>query len=256
MAGSGVTAQSLRDGFLRALISSYPVLADSSLDAQLVDGIEETEAMVARELGTRFGVVHFRPNRGAGEPAALPAGEEYEYPMQWPGRIPGDGFPRLRPRVRPIVEVVDLTLELPGALIKKYTIPTDWLRVDRQSNEILVAPTGGTAMYALAYGQGMMNWRLPATAQLEYRAGLDEAGMSRWPQIRRLVAVRAMLILMPTLSLWINPGMLSSESADGLSQSRGSGYVFKDMEDRLGKEAETLLNRILDVWEGPSVTYL
>lgn len=256
MAGSGVTAQSLRDGFLRALISSYPVLADSSLDVQLSDAIEEVEAQVARDLGTRFGLVHFRPNRGAGEPAVLPAGEEYEYPMQWPGRIPGDGFPRLRPRIRPIVEVLDLSLDVPGALVKTYTIPLEWLRVDRQTNEIMVAPSAGTAPYALAQGLGLLNYRLPATAKLEYRAGLDDAGMSRWPQIRRLVAVRAMLVLMPTLSLWINPGMLSSESADGLSQSRGSGYVFKDMEDRLGKEAETLLNRILDVWEGPSITYL
>jgi hypothetical protein len=65
-----------------------------------------------------------------------------------------------------------------------------------------------------------------------------------------------MILLMPTLSLWVNPGQFSSESADGLSQSRSSAYVFRDMEERLGKEAEALLNRILDVWEGPSVLYL
>lgn len=256
MAGSGVTAQTLRDGFLRGLIASYPVLADTSLDTQLVDAIEESEAMVARELGTRFGVVHFRPTRDAVALAVLPAGEEYEFPMQWNGRIPGDGFPRLRPRVRPIVDIIDLTLDVPGALVKSYTIPLGWLRVDRRTHEIIVAPSAGTAPYALVQGLGLLNYRLPATAKLEYRAGLDDAAMAQWPQIKRLVAVKAMILLMPTMSLWINPGMLSSESADGLSQSRGSGYVFKDMEERLGKESETLLNRILDVWEGPSVTYL
>lgn len=256
MAGSGVTAQSLRDGFLRGLILAYPALADPSLDVQMVDAIAETEAMVARELGTRFGVVHFRPTRDALALAVLPAGEEYEFPMQWSGRIPGDGFPRLRPRVRPIVEIIDLTLDVPGSLVKSYTLPLNWLRVDRQTHEIVVAPSAGTAPYALVQGLGLLNYRLPATAKLDYRAGLDDAALAQWPQIKRLVAVKSMILLMPTMSLWVNPGMLTSESADGLSQSRGSGYMFKDMEDRLGKEAETLLNRILDTWEGPSVTYL
>lgn len=257
MAGSGVTTQTLQDGFLRGLVAAYPILGDpTTLNPQLQDAIDEAEGQVARELGTRFGVTHFFPMRDAAAPAVLPVGSEYEYPMTWPGRIPGDGFARLKPRVRPIVEVISLQLDLPGALIPQFTVPLDWLRVDRQTNEIIVAPTGGTAAYALAYGQGFMNWRLPATVKLEYTAGLDDAGMLQWPQIKRLVSVRAMLQAMPTLSLWINPGMLSSESADGLSQSRGSGYVFRDMEERLSKEAETLLNRILDAWEGPSVTYL
>ena len=256
MAGSGVTPQTLRDGFLRGMLAAIPALADPSLDPQLADAIAFAESMVAKELGTRFGVTHFIPMRDAGAQSPPGAGNEYEYPMTWPGRIPGDGFPRFKPRVRPIVDIVGLTLDLPGALIAQFTVPVEWLRVDRQTNEVIVAPTGGTAAYALAYGQGFMNWRLPATLKLEYHAGLDEVAMQSWPQIKRLVALRAMLELMPTMSMWVNPGQFSSENADGLTQSRGSGYVFKDTEERLGKEAETLLNRILDVWEGPSMIYL
>ncbi len=257
MAGSsGVTPQYLRDGFLRGLLSAIPSLADPSLDGQLADAIAQGEAQVQRDLGTRFQVTHFLPQMDAGTPPVLADGMEYEFPYTWPGRVPGDGFARLKVRVRPIVQVVSMNLYVPGALIPNFQVPANWLRVDRQTHEIMVAPTAGSAAYALAFGQGFMNWRLPATVQLEYLAGLDEAGLAQWPQIKRLVALRSMLLLMPTMSLWVNPGQFSSESADGLTQSRNSAYMFKDMEDRLEKEAEALINRILDVWEGPSVLYL
>ncbi len=257
MAGSsGVTAQYLRDGFLRGLISAIPALADPSLDEAMADAIAQGEAQVQMDLGTRFQVTHFLPQMDAGVLAPVASGVEYEFPYTWPGRVPGDGFTRIKVRVRPIVQIVSMTLYVPGALIPNFPVPLEWLRVDRQTHEIMVAPTAGSAAYALAFGQGFMNWRLPATVQMEYYAGLDETGLSQWPQIKRLVALRSMLLLMPTMSLWVNPGQFSSESADGLTQSRNSAYMFKDMEDRLEKEAETLLNRILDVWEGPSMLYL
>ena len=47
MAGSsGVTAQYLRDGFLRGLISAIPALADPSLDEAMADAIAQGEAQV------------------------------------------------------------------------------------------------------------------------------------------------------------------------------------------------------------------
>jgi len=133
MAGSGVTAQSLRGGFLMGLQSAYPALADPSLDIEMADAIAYAESMVGKELGTRFGVTHFLPMQSASAPVALPAGSEYEYPMQWPGCIPGDGYPRLRTRVRPIVDVVSIVLNIPGSLVGQFPIPTDWLRVDRRT---------------------------------------------------------------------------------------------------------------------------
>lgn len=246
---SGVTVRSLRDGLL-APLAAIPQLAsfpDTSIHAHII----AAEAEVERLLGTRFGVTRFLPYRDAAEPPA-PIDElhEYEPLYDWPGRIPGDGFPRLKPRVRPIVEVVSLSLSLPGAIISEFVVPLNWLRVDRLRHELLVAPSGGQAAYALAYGQGMMNWRLPSTCRIEYRAGLDEAGLEQWPQIQRLVELKAVLKILPTASMWLNPTALASVSADGLSQSRNSGYVWKDMADQFQAEADALRDEVLNRWDG------
>jgi hypothetical protein len=87
---------------------------------------------------------------------------------------------------------------------------------------------------------------------MKYRAGMDEQDWNRFPQINRLVALRAAIACLPTLALRINPTQVTSKSADGLSISRGSGYVFKDFEERLEKEAEAVQTQILDAWEGSS----
>lgn len=254
---SGVTVDSIKKGFLGAIIARFPSVMATFPDESIEEAIAEAEALVARELSTRFGVTQFIPERSASELPALDEGSEYEAPHQWPGRVPGDGFPVLTMRVRPVVEVQAMTLDLPGAIISQFEIPSEWLRVDRATSGVLVAPCGGHAAYALAYGQGMMNWRLPMTTWVKYRAGLSAADLAgKWAPVRRLVAVHAFLTLAPTLSMWMNPGNFSSESADGLSQSRSTGYVFKDMEERLGKEAEDLKRRILDMWDGPGLIVL
>jgi hypothetical protein len=91
---------------------------------------------------------------------------------------------------------------------------------------------------------------------LHYKAGLGADGIKRIPRIKRLVELRSAIRLLPSLSLIVNPTGVTSQSGDGLSESRASGFVFKDLEDRLQHEADEHLNAILDRWDGPQFMVL
>jgi hypothetical protein len=260
---SGVTAQELKDQLLYGLISQIPLLQSwGGIDDALTAAIEEAEGFVERELGTRFAVTQFRsymaaaaepvpPTPGPGQDAV-----EYEPPYQWPGYTPGDGYPRIRTRVRPLLEVTALKLNLPGSIVAPYTVPLGWLRVDRTIHEVMVAPSAGTVPFGLAQARWWTGLRLPQSALLEYRAGLGADGLKKWPQVLRLVKLHAAIAFLPTAGLILNPTVSTSESADGLSQSRSNGYVFKDLEDRLRSEAEALMLSMRNVWEGPGLFVL
>ena len=257
---TSVTPAFLLSGLLASVVSRVPNLADPTVATALLTlGIAQAVADVQKELGTRMDVTHFVPYLGAAAPPALdqtngPA--EYAGYQQWPGAIPGDGIPSFRPRCRPLVGINSCTLYFPGALITTFAIPLSWFRVDRQTSEIVVAPTGGDAVYALAYASGGMGWRTPQTMALDYTAGLGPDGMLQWPQVDHLISLRAVIKVLPTISSMFNPTGLSSISADGLTQSRSSGYVFKDLEERLKTEADELKRSILDLWDGPSFVML
>lgn len=257
MSGSGVDIAYLKQGYLAALLSRIKSLA-SFPDPQIQDAIDEAEASVQRDFGVRFDVTHFHPDRSAGEQADFAATvppsepEEYEAPYDWPGKLPGDGYNRILLRVRPIVEVIKVTLQFPGAIMGVFSIPLDWIRVDRATHQLLVAPSAGSAGYATIFGLGMTKYRTPMSVNIEYRAGLGPDGLKKWPLFKRLVALRAVLYLLPVFAAWVNPTGITSESADGLSQSR-SAYAFKDYNDALTKEAEDVEIKILAQWDGPQL---
>jgi hypothetical protein len=65
--------------------------------------------------------------------------------------------------------------------------------------------------------------------------------------------MRSTLALMPMLSSLLNPTAISSQSADGISQSRKSGFIFADLAEKLEKDCETLTNELLAAWDGPGL---
>lgn len=257
MAGSGVTVETLKADLLYGLLSRLPLLsAWPGLDGALDRAIKQAESFVAQELGTRWDVTQFRSYMGAADPGAPVSGEEFEAPYDWPGYTPGDGYPRIRTRVRPLVAVTGLNLNLPGSIVAPYSIPLSWCRVDRSTHEIMIAPSAGTVPFGLAQARWWTGLRIPEAALLEYTAGLGEAGLATYPQLARLASLHAALFFLPSAAIILNPSTLSSESADGLSQSRSNGYVFKDLEDRLRTEADALMLSFRHLWDGPGLTVL
>lgn len=247
-----LTSASILGGILAPVRAAFPDL--ESMSAESVDAIcESVQREVEVSLGMRFDVTRLVPWSGAGLPA-LAEGEESESPYQWPGRLPGDGFARFKPRVRPIQTVESITLRTPGSLVAAFEVPLDWIQVDRLSQEILICPTQGVSVLGSlvggGLGLGLFGSRAPNAVSITYTAGLGPAGLREWPQLRRLLELRTAVALLAKVSMYVNPSAVSSVSADGLSQSRSSGYVFKDMEERLREEADEIQRVVMDRWDG------
>jgi hypothetical protein len=253
-----VTPDYLLATYLSGLVTRLPRLAESPCADFLVDAIAEGSWKVQRDLGTRFVPTTFIPQFDTGNdgyPPQTSGPAEFEPYYQWPGVLPGDGFPLLKTRIRPIQQIVSLVLTVPGTIISQFTFDNSWLRTDRKSNQIMISPTGSNAIYALAYAMGGLAWRTAQSAALTYLAGLD-AQNPDWPKVNRLTAMRSTLALLPMLSGWLNPTALSSISADGLTQSRKTGYVFSDWAETLEKDCEKLTNELLGAWDGPGLFVL
>lgn len=257
----GLGPSLLRQGLLRGLLSPGASM-ENFPDTELETALLEATASVEQELSTRFRVTTFRGHLGPGPAPAIPKGEvgEMEGPYPWPSPCPGEGFLRFQVRVRPLIEVIGARVVLPGGGASRVELPTSWFRFDGQVGELILAPALGAAPL-MAVGlpiafPTLFSGRLPQSLLLTYRGGLGTAGIQRWPKLRRLVLLRAALQVLPALALEMNPGLLTSMSADGLSQSRSSGYALKELDDRLSSEAEALKASILDLWEGAALGVL
>lgn len=254
----GLGPSILRQGLLRGLIGPGAP-HESFPDDELAEALLDATSSVEQDLSTRFRVTTFRSHPGPG-PAPAPRGaDDVEAPYPWPSPLPGEGFIRLQTRVRPVIEVLGMQIVLPGAVGGRVEIPSSWFRLDSLAGEVVLMPSLGGP--ALAFGlplafPALFASRLPQSLLLTYRAGLGAAGLARWPKLRRLVLLRAALQILPALAPLANPGFLTSLSADGLSQSRASGYAFKDLEERLSGEADALKGTFLDLWDGPALGML
>lgn len=265
-----VDATYVKSKILPTLIGTGARYAGVVDDTTLGDFVAMAAAEVQQRLSTRFSVTTFkgwlgpgvRPANTApvvGDPAANPPvlpveGIEYEPPYQWPNISPSLGFLNWRFRVRPVVELVGGYLQLPGSYAPGLELQPDWFRLNFYSSEGTLMPSYGAAALVLPnLPFGLFNWmhqRIPEAVLFNYRAGMTDAEWALFPQINRLVGLRAGLRALPALSMKINPGGLTSQSADGLSQSRSSGYVFKDLEERLKGEADDIQSQVLDAWDG------
>ena len=228
--------------------------------------VQQAIRKVEQRLSTRVAITHFngwlgpmaRPANVPAVPATdtTPAVEavEIEAPYHWPSITPSDGFLTWKLNIRPIQEVIGGNFIIPGSNTPGIFLKPDWMRVDTNMGEITLMPQYGAAALVLPnLPFGLFNWmqqRIAHSTLWEYRAGLSESDWDRWPQINRLIGLEAALKFLPVLSFKINPSGVSSESGDGLSISRSSGYVFKDMAATLQEEADSISTQILDAWDG------
>jgi hypothetical protein len=261
-----VDAAYVRDTVLAPLIGRGARYENAVTLTTIEEFVAEAKLATEQRLSTRFTPTEFsgwdgkgsRPSPTAADPTAVPAvlPAEVEPAYMWPAISPGLGFLNFRLRMRPILEFYGGTLRLPGAPAPGVDLLPDWFRVESYTSELTLMPNfGGAALVMPNLPFGLFNWmkqRIPDGVLFKYRAGMDDQEWNRFPQVNRLVALRAAIACLPTLALRINPTQVTSKSADGLSLSRASGYVFKDFEERLDKEAEAVQTQILDAWEGSS----
>lgn len=254
-----ITPDKLRDTLLAGfeqLPELASILAD---DVVLQEQIDAAVSWVERELSTRFSVTRMRGWFGPGPKPTADAGEEWESAYDYPGRYPGDGYQRFVTRVRPIKEFIGGKIKLPGVTFAEADLPPEWFRFN-EWGELMMAPALFGAPFvssaALQSLVGFSRGRLPQAVTLDYKAGLDDNDLKRWPQLDRLVALKATQRLLPGFSTIMNPEAIANESADGLSQSRSSNFVYKDLNDHLEAEMKKEADIVRALWDGPDLMVL
>jgi hypothetical protein len=252
----------IRNRMLPHLIGKNGKYASAIPNELIEDHLADTITEVEQRLSTRFKITTFKGWMGPGPLPDPPAPDplhpeveaiEYEGPYLWPSISPGPGYPSFRVNIRPVIELVAAKLILPGANQPGADLNRDWFRVDSMGEMVLMPSYGAGAFMTPQLPFGLFNWynqRIPEALLFEYRAGMNEYHWRRFPQISHLVGIRTAIQLLPALSQRINPTGLTSESGDGLSISRKSGYVFADLEERMKKEGDETLSQILDKWDG------
>jgi hypothetical protein len=149
---------------------------------------------------------------------AMPYAEEpgYDYDA---GFFQGERWGYIVTRARPIISVEYIRLSYPNPTATFYTIPHDWLRLDKKYGHIrmvpasagFTAPLGAFVMQALGGGT-----TIPSMIQVKYTAGLTNVKSDpKWADLRGVIKKSAALRILEGAFL----PQSGSISADGLSQS-------------------------------------
>ena len=256
---TNITPERLQATLLKGF-GSLPEMSDLIADTDILQReIDAARAWVERDMSTRFSVTRMRGWFGPGLKPTAAEGEEYESAYDYPGRYPGDGYQRFVTRVRPIKQFLGGQIKLPGVTFAVADLPVDWFRF-QEFGELMMAPAMFGAPFvssaALQSLVGFSRGRLPQAVILDYKAGLDDDDLKRFPQLDRMVELKAMDRMLVTLSTIMNPEAIANESADGLSQSRSSNFVYKDLAERLEAELKKERDSLCAVWDGPDLLVL
>lgn len=249
----------VRTNILPGLIGTGAPFNAAVTDPQIQEAITNASAMAEQRLSTRFTVTEFRGFFGPGlrpdDDATQNPPLEYEDPYIWPSLVPGEGYLRWLPRVRPLVQVIKGTLYLPGVSVSPVPLDPSWIRCEyrKPGGEIVLMPLYGSTPFALPqlpFGFiSLAEQRIPLGVLWDYEAGLRPGDFARYPQLNRLVGLMAGVMVLPGLAMKINPTGKTSESADGLSVGR-QAYPFNDLEERLKAELQEIQDEILNAWDG------
>lgn len=129
----------------------------------------------------------------------------------------GESWGLLRLNTRPIISVESIKFNYPAPTQSFFTVPNDWIRLDKKAGIIQLVPASAAfaaplnAFIMAAMGGGR---RIPMMVQVRYTAGLQNIE-SKWPHLLSAVKRQCVLNL---VKIAMTP-QSGSISADGLSQS-------------------------------------
>lgn len=164
-----------------------------------------------------------------------------------PDMFLGDKWGLIETRHRPIISVTSIRFAYPliGGGASIFTVPTEWMRVDRQYGYVQIVAASSLQTMPLntfimgVLGSGRM---IPLMLLIRYTAGLSDVSTT-WPQILPLIYRMATYGILRDLML---PGS-GSISADGLSQS--ISYDYKAM----GAQIDEQVERLKSALSGPRI---
>lgn len=232
---------SLRAGRLAAMCGSLKVGKVS--DDYLWEAMQDSEAAMERDLGIFLSPTEVFPVRGPteaelaelqGRPFVVEAG--YDTP---PGFFSVQHWGSVQLRRSPVIKVISAKIVYPSQASPVFTIPNQWLLLDRNVLQVVPGPTGNDAVPLGVFAAQAMSggYSVPQMLQVRYQAGLTpEHPLYR--NVRDLTLRGAVLRILKNSFI----PQSSSISGDGLSQSR-SMDVDK-FEENLMAEVHALADRL------------
>ncbi len=215
-----------RDSIVGEMRSDRLVLASSLIDQSLMSDdyiwskVIAAQADAARRLRVLFGPTYVF----AGDPTQQEidaVGDNpwiveppYDYePDMWMA----DKWGMIILRMRPVMSVGSMVFHYPVPITSTFTVPSDWIRLDRKYGQVQMVPTGmatGTniALYLLqTIGGGR---QIPHMLHIRYRAGMNNPEAD-YPDLIDLIKKMAVVRMIQDSFV----PQSGSISADGLSQS-------------------------------------
>lgn len=209
-----------RSDRLMTLAATYAPSINPSED-YLLRQIRAAEREIARQLKVALEPTRVFPREPTeAEIAALPEGMPWvEEPANDfdPSFFRGERWGFIILNKRPVLKVHSIRFVYPSPHQAFYTIPYDWIRLDKRAGHIRLVPASAAwsaplnAFLMAAMGGGMT---IPGMIQVDYDAGLKDA-VQEWPDLIEVILKKAALNVLENLYLPAS----ASISGDGLSQS-------------------------------------
>lgn len=196
-----VSAEVEAERALRTFFSAVQVIPDSASQAE-IDALEQA--------GTRYTTI---------------SGFDYD-----PDMFRGERWGLMRLPFKPIQQINSVIISFPAPFMANFTVPADWIRIDRKYGDLQLVPTTSTQIspvgaFSLVALGGSITY--PQAIQVRYSCGLTNASgkvvtsfAQHWDDLIDVVKRMAILKLMKMAFLPAS----SSISADGLSQSNSFDY--------------------------------
>jgi hypothetical protein len=203
--------------------------------AMVWDKLVAAETECERLLKTFFDAVVVIPDMAL--PAEIEALEEantryitisgFDYD---PAMFSGERWGLCRLPYRPIQSVQSVIISFPAPFLQNYTVPGEWIRIDRKNGDLNLVPTTSAATtpvgaFALVAMAGSITY--PQAIQVRYTCGLTNASgkvvtsfAQEWDD---LVDVVKRIAISKIFKMMMLP-QSASISADGLSQSNSFNY--------------------------------
>jgi len=238
---------SMRADYLPALMSGYGKLTftDQFLWARML----AAEAHVAHTLRVPLQPTRFFPREPShaevaelkGSPWAIDPGYELD-----PHDVQFGGTRSLRLRQIPIIRVEKVEMVYPGQVHPIFTMPNEWLRLDKKYGQMQIVPIGSQFGYGIpSAGMAISVMSggavVPQIFHVHYWAGLQDV-LKNYPDLLDIVMRTAAL---GTLKARLMP-QSGSISADGLSESY-SAPDFAALQGQIDDELSAIREAIVGV---------
>ncbi len=247
---TGLTAAEIREDYLFGTILS--VVKKSALsDRYLCNKIRGQEDALERELGILWQATRIRSEPDPGDTDFDLIEPAYDYTSDF---FVGESWGSLKLRRAPVRSVQRLVFAYPNIDAKTFTVPSKWIRLDRDYGFIRLVPDGlavmtsfsGYILSVLSGGRG-----IPQTINVDYTAGFGAGNLDVATTLTSHYMDYLEHLKFSVVADIIRDSMLpqsGSINADGLSRS--ISLDFKNVLEQQKEQRKMLKDRI----KGPAFT--